>query len=306
MKPKRIFLLILMTLLVISSASCAKPKVRSCKHNWERIDNFNEYTAMDQCANCGNTRKYTDPDSVPYPGSEAGFKMLRYGWNGYGIDGITAKEVFTCDLGYAIIDCLSKLEETGKTIPKISNETVDEHTGTLSASVTRGTLWIECGTVGLFRLDPEMNEICKVETHLGKGVELRMTDTLKELLTQAWDYFPNDYWSGKYENGTITLNQIYKSDSAVDYVRIDSIDIEDDKWTTIKIVLTIGAKDSMKTDCSLSCSNGCVIGYGDREEIEISAGKEIKVKLTTGGLGDMPHYVTIDIDNTKISLTIEP
>lgn len=306
MKPKRIFLLILMTLLVISSASCAKPKVRSCKHNWERIDNFNEYTAMDQCANCGNTRKYTDPDSVPYPGFEAGFKMLRYGWNGYGIDGITAKEVFTCDLGYAIIDCLSKLEETGKTIPKISNETVDEHTGTLSASVTRGTLWIECGTVGLFRLDPEMNEICKVETHLGKGVELRMTDTLKELLTQAWDYFPNDYWSGKYENGTITLNQIYKSDSAVDYVRIDSIDIEDDKWTTIKIVLTIGAKDSMKTDCSLSCSNGCVIGYGDREEIEISAGKEIKVKLTTGGLGDMPHYVTIDIDNTKIRLTIEP
>ena len=259
---------------------------------------------MDQCANCGNTRKYTDPDSVPYPGFEAGFKMLRYGWNGYGIDGITAKEVFTCDLGYAIIDCLSKLEETGKTIPKISNETVDEHTGTLS--VTRGTLWIECGTVGLFRLDPEMNEICKVQTHLGKGVELRMTDTLKELLTQAWNYFPNDYWSGKYENGTITLNQIYKSDSAVDYVSIDSIDIEDDKWTTIKIVLTIGAKDSMKTECSLFCSNGCVIGYGDREEIEISAGEEIKVELLTGGLGDMPHYVTIDIDNTKISLTIEP
>ena len=303
MKLKRILLLILVAVLVISSASCSKSDIKGCEHNWERIDNFNEYTAMDKCTKCSNTRKYTDPENIPHSGYEAGFKMLRYNWDGYGI---TTKEVFTCDLGYAIIDCLSKLEETGKNIPKISNETIDEYTGTLS--VTRGTLWIECGTVGLFRLSPEMNEICKVQTHLGEGVELKMTDTLEELLTQAWYYFPNDYWSGKYENGMITLNQIYKSDSAVDYVRIDSIDIKKDEWANIKIVLTIGAKDSIKTNCQLFCSNGGdVIGFGDDKEIVLSASEETKVELTTGGLyNDWTHYVTINIDNTRISLTIVP
>ena len=103
MKLKKILLLILMAVLVISSASCSKSDIKGCEHNWERVDNFNEYTAMDKCTKCGNTRKYTDPDNIPHSGYEAGFKMLRYNWDGYGI---TTKEVFTCDLGYAIIDCL--------------------------------------------------------------------------------------------------------------------------------------------------------------------------------------------------------
>ena len=43
------------------------------------------------------------------------------------------------------------------------------------------------------------------------------------------------------------------------------------------------------------------------KEIVLSASEETKVELTTGGLyNDWTHYVTINIDNTRISLTIVP
>ena len=35
-----------------------------CEHNWERIGNLNESTAQDKCTKCGETRQYTDPDSI--------------------------------------------------------------------------------------------------------------------------------------------------------------------------------------------------------------------------------------------------
>ena len=37
----------------------------ACKHNWERSENFNDYTAVDKCSICGVTRMYTDPDNIP-------------------------------------------------------------------------------------------------------------------------------------------------------------------------------------------------------------------------------------------------
>ena len=142
---------------------------------------------------------YTDPDNDCESGYDAGFKMIQYNWDGYGV---LKKEVYNCDLGYAIIDCLSELQGTGYIIPGISDDVVNEFSEELP--IARGTVWIECGRVGLFRLNPEMTEICKVQTHLGEGQELQMTDTLKELLVNAWYYHPYDYWSGSYENGTVT------------------------------------------------------------------------------------------------------
>ena len=35
-----------------------------CEHNWERIGNLNESTARDRCTICGETRLYTDSESI--------------------------------------------------------------------------------------------------------------------------------------------------------------------------------------------------------------------------------------------------
>lgn len=280
-------------------SACNKADV--CEHDWARAENENEYTAVDTCSLCGQTRRYTDPAGITYSGSQVGFRLLRYDWTG---DGIGQKNVSACDLADAIIDCLSKLKETGEIIPKISDDAVNESTGQLP--VNPGTLWIECGSVGLFRLNPEMTEICKAEAHLAEGKVLQMTDTLKELLKQAWFFYPNDCWSGEYKNGNVTLEQVFKSDSVVDSVRIDRIQIENSPDSVNKITLYIRANESKKARIELQSQQSAdTIGLGDAKEMRLTKNKETKVELTFGGFTDT-RYVTIRIDNTRINLTITP
>ena len=58
---KRILLTVLaITLCLTIFSGCNK----ECEHNWERIGNYNESTAQDKCTKCGETRLYTDPNSI--------------------------------------------------------------------------------------------------------------------------------------------------------------------------------------------------------------------------------------------------
>ncbi len=242
-------------------------------------------------------------ESIPESGYEAGFEMLRYSWDGYGI---SQKGIYTCDLGYAIIDCLSNLQETGEIVPKISDDAVNEFSGELP--VQRGTLWIECGSVGLFRLNPEWTEICKVQTHLGEGISLQMTDTLKKLLVQAWNYYPFDCWYGTYENGTVSLEQRYKSNSAVEYVEIESIHIENIHHSeNNRIVLNIRAKEDKTVTAYLeSYQSSDNLGSFDSKEIDLRKGDEVTVEFVFFGFYDYTYFVSIKIDNTRIELTVDP
>ncbi|MGM9643329.1 MAG: hypothetical protein ACI3XI_08985 [Eubacteriales bacterium] len=299
---KKILAIILALALITLFPGCNSGIQTNCEHSWEQAENLNEYTAVDKCSKCGVTRMYTDPDAITHSGTEAGFKMLRYNWDGWGI---SQKEIKTCDLAYAVIDSLSGLHETGETVPKISNDTLDESSGELP--VTRGTVWIDCGSVGMFRLNREMTEICKVEAPFGEGKILEMTDTLRELLEQAWFYYPYDCWYGKYENGSLTLEQFFKADSAVDSVVIDSIHIENTYEPHNKIVLSIRSSESKIIGVSLRCQqSGDNLAAGDFKDIVLTEGKETKAELTFGGFKDVTYYVTIFIDNTRISLTVKP
>ena len=275
-----------------------------CTHDWKRTENLNEYTAVEQCSACGITRMYTDTDNISDSSPETGFQMLRYNWDGYGIG---QKEIQNCDLGYAIIDCLSKLGETGDVIPTISEDTIDQLT-VVDLPITKGTVWIECGSVGMFRLNPEMTEICKVQTHLGEGRVLQMTDTLKELLSQAWYYHPNDYWSASYKNGTVTLEQIYRTTSAVDWVEIENIHIENVHHSdNNQITLRIQAAKTQTVTVSLqSYQSNDNLGGGDSKTIELVSGEETTVDLAFWGFYNCTYQVSIKIDNTRIHLTVDP
>ncbi len=240
---------------------------------------------------------------LQHSGTEVGFKMLRYNWDGYGVG---TKEIYTCELSYAILDQLSALRETGETIPEISDEIVDEYAGELP--VTPGTVWIECGTVGLFRLNREMTEICKVQTHLGAGKALQMTEELQDLLNQAWFYYPYDCWSGSCENGEITLQQIAKAESAVASVTIDRISVENKPHSeNNQITLRILADESKKVVADLrSYQSDDNLAAGDSKEIKLVKGKETTVTFTFGGFYNHPYSITVMIDNTRITLTIDP
>lgn len=311
---KRIVALFLALICVFGFVGCASDSNKradqtdddvtgACEHVWETIENLDEYTSVQKCAKCRKTRRYTDTEGMSYSGDETGFNMLRYNWDGYGV---SKKEIKDCELASKIIDCLWKLEETGEIIPKISDDPI----GSMSTElpIERGTLWIECGTLGLFRVDPDTTEICKVESHLGKGVALKMHDTLSKLIGQAWYHYPYDSWSGKYENGEATLNHVFESDSVIESVKIEDVDYDSDRFSKNTITLSIVAKESVNTNIRLQCSNGGdVIGSGDSKDIQLIANEEVKVKLGFGGLFEnWIHRVTITVDQTKVSVAVYP
>ncbi len=299
---KRIFAIVLILVFLLSGCKSDEGS-GACEHKWERAENLNEYTAVEKCSKCGTARKYTDTENITNSGTESGFVLVRYNWDGYGVG---RKEIMTSALGYAVIDCLSKLEETEQIIPKISDDTVDESTGELP--VTCGTVWIECGSVGLFRLNPEMTEICKVQTHLGEGKVLLMTETLKELLRQAWYYYPNDCWFGEYKNGEITLEQAFKANSAVESVEIESIYVVNEPHSADnKITLRIRACDSKRVSIFLeSYQSSDNLASGDAKEIELKENKWTEVELNFGGFYNHSYQLSIRIDNTVIQFTIDP
>jgi hypothetical protein len=235
-------------------------------------------------------------------GYEAGFRMLRYRWDGYGI---SIKEIFTCDLGYDILDRLSGLAETDRTVPKISDDKVTEFSGELP--VTPGTVWLECGTVGLFRLNPEMNEIVRVETHLGEGRVLQMTDELKELLRQAWYYYPYDFWSGSYEKGEVTLKRVYRADSAIESVEIADISIVSENDSKNKIVVKFTAAESKSvTAWFQSYQSDDNIGGFDLQAVELVAGETTVLEFIFDGFTGITYWLQITVDNTNIDLRIDP
>ena len=278
--------------------------INVCEHNWERVENLNEYTATDKCSICGETRIYTDSENIPNSNIATGFKILTYqSHNWY----VSKKEIKDCDLGYAIIDCLLNLKETGDISPHISDDLVKEFSSE-ELPVEGGTIWIECEGVGIFRISSYLKEICKVETHLGEGKVLEMTDTLKELLKQAINYHPYDYWQGEYENDNFNLKQIYKADSAVEWVRIDSIHIEnvhhsDDN----KITLRIKANETKTAYLNaLTYQSDDSLGSTESRQVDLIAGEETVVELTFHGFYNAGYYLEVVIDKTKVSLLIDP
>jgi hypothetical protein len=169
-------------------------------------------------------------------------------------------------------------------------------------------VWLECGSVGLFRLNPEMTEICKVQTFLGEGKVLQMTDTLKELLVQAWNYHPSDYWTGSYKNGKVALQQVYKRDSAVEWVEIESIHIDNTvKSQNNTITLRIRANESkIVVPSILSYHSNDNLGSSDYKELELVNGEETTLEFTFVGFYGYSYSVLVDVDNTRILLSINP
>ena len=272
--------------------------INRCEHNWERVENLDEYTAMDKCSVCGDTRSYVDPST------ENSFVMLRYNWDGWGL---SVKTIAPSNLGYAIIESLAKLEETGEFIPKISDDTIIDYAEVNYLPIKNGTVWIDCGKAGLFRLDPSMSEICRVETHLGEGVALEMTDTLKELLRQAWYYAPYDYWNGTYNNGEVTLNRVYNGDSAIEWVEIESIHIENAYHTeSNKIVFKLKSSENKMVRYHFeSYHSSDNLASSKSDYIELIKNEEITLEISFAGFVDTRYWISLVIDNTSINLTIE-
>lgn len=237
-----------------------------------------------------------------HSGYEVEIKLLQYTWDGWGI---SQKTVGACDVAYNIIDALKAMKETGETVPKISDEVFEIYGGPYSAE--RGTMWIESGNK-IYRLTPDLSQICLVETHFGEGKVLEITDAFKTNVNNAWHYVPYDYYKGTYNKGdyTVDLESVFKSGSTVQ-LSIKKIQIESGydptNTITVELISSVDQELNIKLHCQQSDDN---LAAGDYKTLQLKKGEPTTVDLTFGGWPDCTYWVYIEADLTKAEITINP
>ena len=238
-----------------------------------------------------------------HSGYEVEIKLLQYTWDGWGI---SQKTVGACDVAYNIIDALKAMKETGETVPKISDEVFDEIDGG-PYSAERGTMWIESGNK-IYRLTPDLSQICLVETHFGEGKVLEMTEEFKTNVNNAWNYAPYDYYKGTYNNGdyTVNLTSVFKSSSTVQLsikqIQIDS-GYDPTNTITVELISSVDQEVNIKLNCQQSDDN---LAAGDYRTVQLKKGEPTTVELTFGGWPNFTYWVYIEADFTKAEITINP
>ena len=237
-----------------------------------------------------------------HSGYEVEVELFQYTWDGWGI---STKTVGACDVAYNIIDALKAMKETGETVPKISDEVFEIGGGQYAAE--RGTMWIESGNK-IYRLTPDLSQICLVETHFGEGKVLEITDAFKTNVNNAWHYAPYDYYKGTYNKGdyTVDLESVFKSGSTVQ-LSIKKIQIESgydpNNTITVELISSVDQEVNIKLHCQQSDDN---LAAGDYRTVQLKKGEPTTVDLTFGGWPNFTYWVYIEADYTKAEITINP
>ena len=237
-----------------------------------------------------------------HSGYEVEVELFQYTWDGWGI---SQKTVGACDVAYSIIDALKAMKETGETVPKISDEVFEIGGGQYAAE--RGTMWIESGNK-IYRLTPDLSQICLVETHFGEGKVLEITDAFKTNVNNAWHYAPYDYYKGMYNKGdyTVDLESVFKSGSTVQ-LSIKKIQIESgydpNNTITVELISSVDQEVNIKLHCQQSDDN---LAAGDYRTVQLKKGEPTTVDLTFGGWPNFTYWVYIEADYTKAEITINP
>lgn len=237
-----------------------------------------------------------------HSGYEVEIKLLQYTWDGWGI---STKTVGACDVAYNIIDALKAMKETGETVPKISDDVFEIGGGQYAAE--RGTMWIESGNK-IYRLTPDLSQICLVETHFGEGKVLEITDEFKTDVNNAWRYAPYDYYKGTYNKGdyTVDLTSVFKSGSTVQ-LSIKKIQIESgydpNNTITVELISSVDQEVNIQLRCQQSDDN---LAVGDYRTVQLKKGEPTTVDLTFGGWPNFTYWVYIEADLTKAEITINP
>ena len=238
-----------------------------------------------------------------HSGYEVEVELFQYTWDGWGI---SQKTVGACDVAYNIIDALKATKETGETVPKISDEVFEIGGGHYSAE--RGTMWIESGNK-IYRLTPDLSQICLVETHFGEGKVLEITEEFKTNVNNAWHYAPYDYYKGTYNKGdsTVVLNSVFESGSSIDIsikeIKVDSSSYDPFNTILIELISSVDQEVAVKLHCQHSDDN---LARGDAKTVELKKGVPTTVELGFGGWPNFTYWVYIEADFTKAEITINP
>ena len=227
-------------------------------------------------------------------------KIIQYAWSGVGV---STKTISAGNLTNAIINELKKMTDTGETVPEISDKTIDEFSDELP--VERGTKWIEVGSE-IYRISSGGTQICRVNTHLGEGYVLNITEDFKTLLWNAWNYYPYNYYKGSYEvvTGNLTFSKVFDAKSTIQ-IDIKNIEIESGENPENKITLELVSTKNQTAEIWLDWVSDDTYYQGDIKMVRLDAWEEKEIELTFGGWDNSSFKIYFMADNTRLELAID-
>ncbi|MBO4326472.1 MAG: hypothetical protein J5950_04310 [Clostridia bacterium] len=229
-------------------------------------------------------------------------RLIRYNFSG---DGVGIKEILPCDLADSLIRLLRNAKKTNIAVSAISDEPVNEFSETLP--VAPGTLWIEIGS-SIYRIDPDMTELCKVSSHLGEGELLELSGLLPVYLQQAWYYYPYDYYVEEYNcsTGISHINHTYTADTSIDIFHV-VFDYAGSLRASGNLIVNIISDKDQTLTVRLECEKSeDMPGGGDSKEVSFKAGWQTEVYLAYEGWDDGPFWIYVTCDNTKYAVKVIP
>lgn len=215
-----------------------------------------------------------------------------------------SRDIENCDEAYALIDLLNNAKTTGEKVEKISDDVIDKR-GSEDYPVNFGTTWLEIGE-RIYRISHDDTQIWLVDTHLGGGVELEMSDDIKKAVSAAWNYNPYFRYEGTYHvsDESIELEVVQEKESPI-RISIKSLEIQKFLTADSIIAIELVSSEDIETVVDIYCI--------DNETDDSSSGTKLKVqlkkdepKLVETYFRGFPfsHDLHIIVDKTAVKLKV--
>ena len=215
---------------------------------------------------------------------------------------VESKEISGTDRE-TILQLLSQATETGEVTEALSDGPFGQKYGLRADPYT---VWIEaCGA--LYRATPDFSELYRVETHLGAGKKLTVSDELRNAVLGAYFCAPR---SGRgvtyhYDSNTIETVYEYDADAEVD-IEILGVAFPESVRYFPRVRMRVTARKDVTFHVSMAKTpSGCIITDPFvSSEMTLKAGESRTFSLRFEGKPSGTYYMSIYGGGTQVRLKI--
>lgn len=233
-------------------------------------------------------------------------EIYQYEYSGWG----TSHKTITGYAAQELANALSALAPDSDTSPKISDDVFSKDAlSWTELPAERGTAWLEFDGK-IYRFSPYLDSVCIVKTHYGEGYMLDAGKDFFNLFRSVLYYHPNNYYTGNYKNGNLTVSHVYYAESEVD-IKIADMEVNKEitEYNTSKntVTLELTSEKDMSAQVSLiSQQSDDNLTEGADKTLELTANVSSRLTLTFYGWTNWSYYITIKADNTVVRVFIDP
>jgi hypothetical protein len=235
-------------------------------------------------------------------------QIMMYSWDGRGLE----YDIIKGSAAKQLEEIFARAQKTGETEEKYSDfdgkiDYDNYYLVLYETEITRGTVWIEVGGKlyrNVYNIDKEKSRFCLVENHFGAGEVVSISEEDLKIYNAIRNYWPNNYYSGTYKDGTLELGHLYAAESRIDLKVLGCAEEKNsEKWSLfLEVSSKEGGEFVIRSEGELSSDN--LLRYY-AVKVNLLPGETKIVELPFEVDDKRDSYTKVKADNTVISIHID-